>query len=285
MVTYSSYVLDKLALSVTDDSNPTRVESRIPVTLKEAQRIINRWMNLLMSTEPDKEILLNYSGRNFTSEGAALLAMITGLEFFSSRVVAVEFSGTLGEHREASDDTEAKMILIQSLVNTCSYYAVKLDNVADRDVEVLCSLLAKETLTHFEMTDSRLSANGGISDIESALIDYVSNTTHQPCTCLKHYGFSNVHTDDGNLTGQSYGSVLSQCTSIESIKFANCSPGKDGTELIAETLSCLIIGNMQVRESLRSIDLQGCVLNESFGLVCDPLVRVKHLEYVNLHDC
>lgn len=27
------------------------------------------------------------------------------------------------------------------------------------------------------------------------------------------------------------------------------------------------------------------MLNESFGLVCDPLVRVKCLEYVNLRDC
>jgi hypothetical protein len=79
--------------------------------------------------------------------------------------------------------------------------------------------------------------------------------------------------------------VLSQGTSIQSIEFANCSLGKNGTELIAEALTCLIIGNMQVHESLQSVDLQGSVLNKSFGLVCYPLVRVKHSEYVNLCDC
>jgi hypothetical protein len=46
-----------------------------------------------------------------------------------------------------------------------------------------------------------------------------------------------------------------------------CKAGKNGTELIAEALTCLIIGNMQVRESLQPVDLQGSVLNESFGLV------------------
>jgi hypothetical protein len=167
-------------------------------------------MSLLVTARPDKEILLSYSGCTFTPEGATLLVSITGLEFFSSHVIAIEFSFTLGGHREVSDDTEEKMILIQSLMNISSYYSVKLDNIADQDVEVLHLLLSKETLMHFEMTDSRLSANGGQSNMESALIDYVSNTTHQPCTHLKHFGFSNVCTDDGNLTGQSYSSVLLQ---------------------------------------------------------------------------
>jgi uncharacterized protein YjbI with pentapeptide repeats len=170
-------------------------------------------------------------------------------------------------------------------MNTSSYYSVKLDNIANRDVEVLHSLLAKETLMHFKMTDSCLSATGGLSDMESAFIDYVSNTTHQPCAHLKHFGFSNVHTDDGNLTGQSYSLVLLQGTSIQSIEFANCSLCKNGTESIAKALTCLIIGNMQVCESLQSVDLQGSVLNESFGLVCYSLVRFKHSEYVNLRDC
>lgn len=74
---------------------------------------------------------------------------------------------------------------------------------------MLRTLLAKETVTHFEMTDCQLTANGGLSDIESSLIDYVPGTTHQPCTYLKHINFSNLHTDDGDLAAETYASVLS----------------------------------------------------------------------------
>ncbi len=77
----------------------------------------------------------------------------------------------------------------------------------------------------------------------------------------------------------------SQCTSITSILFANCSPGLEGSKSIAKALAKVILCNGQVRESLQSVDMQGCVFNKSFNWICDALDDLVQLEYVNLRDC
>lgn len=293
MVTYSSYALDKLVLSVVDENNPTRVmagvpvmESAIPVDSTEARLILMRWMSAVSSMNPEDEILLSFSGRNFTVDGAAELATFTSLGLISSRVTIIEFSGALGEHHHHHDAMAAQELLVESLMRTCYYRAVKLDNLTDRDVKVLRRLLAKETLTLFHLTDCHLDADRSLSKIESSLIHNIPETAYQPCNSLQHLGFSNLHLGDEGDTGANiFATILSKCTSITSVQYTNCHAGTEGTEAIAEKLSCLILGNVQVRESLRSVELEGCVLNDSFGLICDPLARVKYLEYVNLRDC
>lgn len=102
-----------------------------------------------------------------------------------------------------------------SLSWTQLHIVLKLDNIANHDVEVLRSLLSKETMTYFHLTDCHLDANHGLSGIESSLIDYVPGTTHQPCTYLKHFGFFSLRTDDGDVAAETYASVLTQCTSIK----------------------------------------------------------------------
>ena len=69
MVTYSSYVLDKLVLSVVDENN---MESATPVDSVEARLILMKWMSPVSSMSPDDEILLSFSGRKFTVDGAAV---------------------------------------------------------------------------------------------------------------------------------------------------------------------------------------------------------------------
>lgn len=268
-----------------DRSGIPVTESEILVDKAEARLILNRWMNQVASMDQNDEIILSYSGRNFTTEAATQLARFASLDLVSSRVVAVECSGILGEYASIPDAINAQIILVESLMNEISFCALKLDNVGDRDVAVLRSLLAKETMTHFEMSDCQLTADGGLSDIESSLIDYVPGTAHQPCTFLKHIGFFNLLTNDGDLAAECYASVLSQATSITSIAFVNCGPGLDGSTSIAKALAKVTLCNGQVRESLKFVDMQGCVFNKSFGWICDALDDLERLEYVNLRDC
>ena len=71
----------------------------------------------------------------------------------------------------------------------------------------------------------------------------------------------------------------------QSIMFVNCGPGLDRSTSIAKALAKVTLCNGQVRESLKSVDMQGCVFNKSFGWICDALDDLEHLEYVNLRDC
>lgn len=95
MVTYNSYIVGKLVLSVIDSSKQMAdrngipvTESEIPVDSAEARSILQRWMSLLVSVDPDDEIVLSYSGCNFTTEGVTQLSKFTSLDLVSSRVVA-----------------------------------------------------------------------------------------------------------------------------------------------------------------------------------------------------
>jgi hypothetical protein len=285
MATYNSFIEDKLVLSVVDGDNQSRIESRAPVGAREASNILLRWMGLIAAAPSEDKVLISYSGRNFTMAGATQIARFTSLELVSSRIAAVEFSGILGEYSQVRDARQAHTILVNSLLESSSYKAVKFDNLSNQDVEVLRPLLANETLTHFHLTDSCLSSNGGLNDIETSLIENIPNSTYRVCSSLKHFGLSNLLFDEQDTAANIFASILSQCTSIESVQYNNCQSGNAGSEMIAQALSCLILGNAQVRESLRSLDLQGCNLNESFGLICDPLVRTDNLEYVDLRDC
>ena len=78
-------------------------ESEILVDKAEASLILNRWMNQVASLDQTNEIVLSYSGRNFTTEAATQLAQFTSLDLVSSRVMQpVEYSGILGEYVVAS---------------------------------------------------------------------------------------------------------------------------------------------------------------------------------------
>jgi hypothetical protein len=73
-----------------------------------------------------------------TSPLKALLSYHSLLAWTLSRVVvAIEFSGILGEYTSLPDAMNAQMVLVKSLMNDTSYCAVKLDNVADRNIAVL----------------------------------------------------------------------------------------------------------------------------------------------------
>jgi hypothetical protein len=102
-------------------------------------------MNQVASLDQTNEIVLSYSGRNFATEAATQLAWFTSLDLVSSRVAAIEYSGILGEYVLLPDAINVQTILVKSLMTQTSYCALKLDNVGDRDVAVLCCLLAKET--------------------------------------------------------------------------------------------------------------------------------------------
>lgn len=100
-------------------------------------------------------------------------------------------AGILGDSQVPNART-AQTILINSLLKSSSIEAIKFDNMSDQDVEVLHALLAKETLTHFHLTNSCLSSNGGLNDIETSLIENIPNSTYHVCSSLKHFVLSNL---------------------------------------------------------------------------------------------
>lgn len=105
----------------------------LSVDQAEARVILKRWMSQVASMDPHDEIVLSSSGCNFTTEGATQLSQFTSLDLVST----IEFSGILGECTSLPDAMNAQMVLVESLMNDTSYCAVKLDNVADRDIAVL----------------------------------------------------------------------------------------------------------------------------------------------------
>lgn len=287
MVKYDSFALDKLVLSVMDDSTLPNGSNdhAAPVGIWEANAIIKQWMRRFARTNSSQKIVLSYSGRNFTSEGAAQFAAFTSLNLISSRIAGVEMSGILGVQSSNDDAVAAQAILIHSLKQGSSYRAVKLDNVEDAHVEFLLPLLAKESMTLFHLADSRLSAYGGLDKLETLLIQNIPGTTHCPCYNLQHIGFSDIEFDDPNDAAEIVGTILSQSTSLTSFQYSNCRAGQNGSEALAGALSILILQNAQVRESIQHIDLHGCLMTHSFGLLCDPLVRCANLKTINLCNC
>lgn len=297
MVAYSSYVLDKLVLSAAGNDRPARFIGGIPpaIDATAAGVIIMRWMRLLADTDDTQKILLKLSGTNFTPEGASELAAFVRLRVIAERIVAVEMSGAIGAPSDTDDEaSSAQQILVTSLKESASYNSVKLSDVDDSRIAVLLPLLEKQSLKRLYVCDAEFSPNSedsGLVEMETLLISSLPKSTHVVCGSLEHVGFSNIQFDFGGDAEAGadaatiFGTIVSKFTSIKSLEISNCPFGNEDMDEIASKISVLILNNMQVRHSLKSLDLHGCVLNDSFGLVCDPLARCKNLEHVNLQDC
>lgn len=211
MVSFSSYALDKLALSVVEGSGSQLVyrngypamQHNLVIDIDEARIILQRWFRQLGSSDPNKEIVLILSDHQYTDEGAIELARFTSLATIANRIVAIEIGGyakVVGSRPYLSvrDAEDSQCFLVNSLISNTCYRAVKIDGVDDSNIDVPLRLMENTSVTMFELSNSNIAIqpNKGLVKLQATLTNAITHLTHRPCEFLEHLGITNVKFDD-----------------------------------------------------------------------------------------
>lgn len=278
-----------------NDSNPLLLElfirdlnvenSDAPVNLEEANIAIFEWMEAIVSKKALIEaggrlkLVLNFSSHSFTADGARQIAHFFRMQWSESSVVAIGLSGAHG-----ADALNAVATLGKSLAARCERNVlIKLDNVDDTSIQAFLPLLKGPSVQHVYMFNVNLSGHG-MNDVEAALTGFVTPRNgaraYRPCDKLTHVNIMN--NPSGDIEGaMAFAAVVKKCKALVNVRYANCNPGKVGSEAIVNSVTYLSLE----APNLCYVDLQGLHLGHVSDQMLGALLKFSSLEHVDLRDC
>lgn len=267
----------------------TSRDGPIVVKQEQAKLITLRWMSQICAVREEIEagrshqIIIDFSGRNYTKKGAAEIIRFLKLEIVGPHVIAYEFGGTVGKASNAQ--LEGLEVLVLNVAIICiNSFAVNLkENVNDDCIDELLPLFTNALrLQRIYMHDCDLNYQSlmKVHDALSTVITPPNGTTFRRCEVITQ--FIIARNRGCKNSASAFAEVIKISPNINNLEYMN---GENATEAgglkIAMALSTFV-GS----ETLRRVNLQGCRLNgNAVDLLLGTLATLPHLEVLNLQNC